>query len=64
MSSTSKTATISDTIAKPFLLPGTVACNALGLHGNNSDDYSHLVRMMVTSLVWPVAGVIVMAYLA
>jgi hypothetical protein len=56
-------ATISDTVAKPFLLPGTVVCNALGIR-NNSGDYSHLVRMLVNSLIWTVAGVIVMAFLA
>ena len=59
-----KNATISDTVAKPFLLPGTVVCNALGIRGNNSGDYSHLVRMLVNSLIWTVAGVIVMAFLA
>jgi hypothetical protein len=37
-------ATISDSVAKPFLLPGTVVCNALGIR-NNSGDYSHLVRI-------------------
>ena len=56
-------ATICDTVAKPFLLPGTVVCNALGIR-NNSGDYSHLVRMLVNSLIWTVGGVIVMAFLA
>jgi hypothetical protein len=57
-------ATISDSIAKPFLLPGTIVCNVLGIHGNNPGDYSNLVRMLVNSLIWTVAGVIVMAFLA
>ena len=57
----SKTATIGDTVAKSFLLPGTIACNALGLRGENSGDYTHLVRMLINSLVWTVAGVIVVA---
>ena len=57
-------ATISDSIAKPFLLPGTVVCNVLGIHGKNPGDYSNLVRMLINSLIWTVAGVIVMAFLA
>jgi hypothetical protein len=64
MSSISKSHTISDTIAKPFLLPGTLVCNAIGIHGNSPDDYSDLVRMLVNSLIWTVAGVIVMAFFA
>jgi hypothetical protein len=57
-------ATISDTVLKPFLLPGTVVCNALGINGRNQADYSNLVRMLVNSLIWTIAGVIVMAFLA
>jgi hypothetical protein len=57
----SKTATIGDTVAKSFLLPGTIACNVLGLRGETSGDYTHLVRMLINSLVWTVAGVIVVA---
>lgn len=64
MSSTSKNHTISDTIAKPFLLPGTLVCNAIGIHGDSPDDHSDLVRMLVNSLVWTVAGVLVMAFFA
>ncbi|WP_041358329.1 hypothetical protein [Nitrobacter hamburgensis] len=64
MSSASKSHTISDSIAKPFLLPGTLVCNAVGIHGNNPSDYSDLVRMLVNSLIWTVAGVIVMAFFA
>lgn len=57
----SKSATISDTVAKPLLLPGTPVCNAPGIR-NSSGDYSHLVRMPVSSLSWTMAGVIAMAY--
>jgi hypothetical protein len=57
----SKTAAISDTVAKSFLLPGTIACKALGLGGDNTGDYTSLVRMLINSLIWTVAGVIVVA---
>ena len=60
----SKNATISDTVAKPFLLPGTLVCNALGIRGDSPGDYTHLVRMLVNSLIWTIAGVIVMALVA
>jgi hypothetical protein len=60
----SKPATIGDTVAKSFLLPGTIACSALGLHGDTAGDYTHLVRMLINSLVWTVAGVIVVALVA
>ncbi|CAN5402944.1 hypothetical protein BH11PSE4_BH11PSE4_08250 [soil metagenome] len=43
-----------DHLARPFLWPGTMACDALGLH-----DHNDLVRMLVNSLVWTVAGVII-----
>lgn len=59
-----KTAAISDTVAKSFLLPGTIACNALGLRGESTGDTTHLVRMLINSLVWTVAGVIVVAIVA
>ena len=53
-----KTISVSDAIAWPFLLPGNVACNALG-----SDEHGKLVRMLVNSLVnslvWTVLGVVV-----
>jgi uncharacterized membrane protein len=42
----------SELLARPFLWPGTVACDALGLH-----DHNDLVRMLVNSLVWTVIGV-------
>jgi hypothetical protein len=60
----SKSHTISDTIAKPFLLPGTLVSNAIGVHSNGPGDYSDLVRKLVNSLIWTVAGVIVMAFFA
>jgi hypothetical protein len=53
----SKTATLSDTPARSLLWPGTLACNALGLHGHND-----LVRMLVNSLIWTVLGVTVTAF--
>jgi hypothetical protein len=49
-------AALSDTIARPFLWPGTIACNALGLH-----DHNDLVRMLVNSLIWTVVGVTIAA---
>lgn len=45
---------IGDAVAWPFLLPGTLACQALG-----SSEHSDLVRMLVNSLVWTVLGVVV-----
>jgi uncharacterized membrane protein len=57
-----KTLSLSDTIAWSFLLPGTLACNALGLNKRGVGEYSNLVRMLVNSLVWTVFGVIVVAY--
>lgn len=46
----------SDRLARSLLWPGTLACTALGL-----SDHNDLVRMLVNSLVWTVAGVIVAA---
>ncbi len=43
-------------MAWPFLLPGNIACEALGL-----GDHQDLVRMLVNSLIWTVFGVIVVA---
>lgn len=51
-----KASSISDAVAKSFLLPGTMACNAMGL-----TDHNNLIRMLVNSLIWTVAGVIVVA---
>lgn len=50
-------AALSDTIARPFLWPGTTACNALGLY-----DHNDLVRMLVNSLIWTVVGVTIAAF--
>ncbi len=51
-------ATIGTAIAWPFLLPGNLACSALGLP---QSEYSDLVRMLINSLVWTVVGVIIVA---
>ena len=48
-------------LARPFLFPGTFACNVLGLP---QSEYSDLVRMLVNSLVWTVLGVIIVALVA
>jgi len=45
---------ISDAVAWPFLLPGTLVCRAIGLSQNQD-----LVRMLVNSLFWTVLGVLV-----
>ena len=47
-------ASIGDTIAWPFLLPGTLACRAIGL-----SRHQDLVRMLINSLFWTVVGVLV-----
>jgi hypothetical protein len=47
-------ASISDTVAAPFLLPGTLACRAMGVTRN-----TELVRMLFNSLFWTVFGVAV-----
>jgi hypothetical protein len=51
-----KTVSIGHVLAWPFLLPGNIACNALGL-----GQQQNLVRMLVNSLIWTVFGVIVVA---
>lgn len=56
----SKAAHISDNVARSLLWPGTVTCHALGLD-KKAGDHSDLVRMLINSLVWTVAGVIVVA---
>jgi hypothetical protein len=48
-------ASISDTVAAPFLFPGTLACRAMGVAPRNTE----LVRMLVNSLFWTVLGVAV-----
>jgi hypothetical protein len=49
-----ETVAIGDIVAWPFLLPGNLACRALGL-----SDHQDLIRMLVNSLVWTVLGVLV-----
>ena len=46
---------LSTTLARLFLLPGDLACTAMGLEG---DDKRELVRMLVNSLVWIVLGML------
>lgn len=43
-------------VANLFLLPGDLACVAIGL---DHDDKQELVRMLVNSLVWIVVGMAV-----
>ena len=52
-------ASIGDTIAWPFLLPGTLACRAIGL-----SRHQDLVRMLINSLFWTVLGVLVVVAVA
>ena len=52
-----KATSIGHVLAWPFLLPGNIACDALGL-GRGAPN---LVRMLVNSLIWTVLGVIVVA---
>jgi hypothetical protein len=49
-----KTSGRAEALTRPLLLPGTLACRALGFHGN--DD---LVAMLINSLVWTVLGIVV-----
>ncbi|MGA7996197.1 MAG: hypothetical protein WCA28_14985 [Bradyrhizobium sp.] len=52
-----RTVPISDLVAWPFLLPGTLACSALGLSRHHD-----LVRMLINSLFWTVLGVLVVLF--
>jgi hypothetical protein len=52
-----KATSIGNALAWPFLLPGNIACDALGLSAHQD-----LVRMLVNSLIWTVLGVIVVAF--
>jgi len=52
-----RTVPISDVLAWPFLLPGNLACRALGL-GKHRD----LVRMLINSLFWTVLGVLAVVF--
>ncbi|MEO6841641.1 MAG: hypothetical protein ABI192_12820 [Bradyrhizobium sp.] len=49
---------ISDVIAAPFLLPGNLACRAIGVTRQRD-----LVRMLINSLFWTVLGVVVVVVL-
>jgi hypothetical protein len=51
-----RTVPISDIVAWPFLLPGNLACRALGFARHRD-----LVRMLINSLFWTVLGVLVVA---
>lgn len=51
-----KAVSISEAVAWPFLLPGNLACSALGL-GKRAD----LMRSLINSLFWTVLGVVVVA---
>ncbi len=52
---------IGSALAWPFLLPGNLACDMLGLPRS---EYSDLIRMLVNSLVWTVVGVTIVALVA
>ena len=49
-------AAMSAALAWPFLLPGNLACNVMGM---DEAEYRDLVRMLINSLVWTAAGVLV-----
>jgi hypothetical protein len=49
---------IGNAFGRLFLLPGDLACNALGV--GHADDRD-LVRMLVNSLVWTAAAVVAVA---
>lgn len=48
-------------MARLLLFPGDLACTALGL---DREDKRELVRMLVNSLVWILAGMLVVAAVA
>ena len=50
-----KAASLPTMLARLLLLPGDIACSAMGLEG---DDKRELVRMLVNSLVWIVIGML------
>ena len=52
----SKSASIGNVLAWPFLLPGNITCDALRI-----GKHQNLVRMLVNSLIWTVLGMIVIA---
>ena len=49
-----RTVPIGDILAWPFLLPGDLACRALGLN-----KHRDLIRMLINSLFWTMLGVLV-----
>jgi hypothetical protein len=52
----SKSQSLGNALAWPFLLPGNLVCDALHL-----GSHTNLVRMLVNQLVWTVIGVIAVA---
>jgi hypothetical protein len=54
-------AAIGAALTWPFLLPGDLACDALGM---GKTEYRDLVRMLINSLVWTTIGVFVVALAA
>jgi hypothetical protein len=52
-------AAIGHAVGQLLLLPGNLACDALGLDQADNRD---LVRMLVNSLVWTLAGVATVAF--
>jgi hypothetical protein len=53
------TVSVSDAVAWPFLLPGSLACRALGLSGHQD-----LMRMLINSVFWTVFGVLIVVVTA
>lgn len=51
-------ASLGDGLVRLFLLPGDLACDALGLGRANNRE---LVRMLVNSLVWTLLGIVAVA---
>jgi hypothetical protein len=51
-------AVIGAALAWPFLLPGNLACDVMGI---GESEYRDLVRVLINSLVWTAAGVFVVA---
>jgi len=50
---------IATAMARFLLLPGSLACAAIGL---DQSDKRELVRMLINSLVWIVVGMLVVAF--
>lgn len=51
---------IADTLGTVFLLPGDIACNALGV---GAADNRGLLRMLVNSFAWALIGALVVVFL-